>query len=1179
MEFSMRRLLVTVLLTTLPFASFANDLFQWTQSKVADNTLPQFMGNQAYKSGATFSINPTLLKKYKVNDSFTINISSSENYLAKITKIKFKENGIQHIIAQINHHGEITPVVMTLGIKQFFIRIVTTSNVLVAQGINNQGKLINEHLLSKANNSDITDVKIPQKNEQFQHSNPYQLKQAQLDSIKNSQIDDNIQTLKKVSRLQKIQSKLTSLNKLKTSDEIITVHVLFVYSLSAEELYQGDVATRLNHIVEVTNQIYLDSKINMQIAIADTLAIDYSDDILSDEALDAITYQSDEVFSDIENIRFEAGADMVALLRPSNDADPVCGLAWGNNDVNNSISYMYSHTSIDCSDYVNAHELGHNMGLAHSLDQGDEGYTYPFARGYRISDAENGFSTVMAYSTSNASKVYKFSNPNILCTEIACGIDKSDTVNGADASYALNQVRFQLANIMDTEVNLSLATDALNSIENTQLKNCIENQISSSGITYAAQLRSLYCSYRNINTLTGIESFSGLTSLYLDGNSLNDISPLASLLKLSTLSLSNSDISDLSSLSSITYLNNLSLSNNKITTLNGLENLSFLTYLNVAENNITNIAAISNNTALETLIIDNNLIVDITPLQPLVNLNWLSLNQNSITQSSSFTQLTQLTNLNLADNQLTDINGLSTLRKLEYLNLNNTNTSDLSPLNSLINLNTLSIVNNPITTIESLIYLYSLESLDASNTNISDISTIFMLHNVWSQISLSGSNDIFCWQLNYIDSFVEHEFYEKPTNCDSSTDNLDADNDGVTNSAELSDSFNPLYHNEQAGSLEFQIEKLLINETQQTVEFKVIRTSGNMGQVSIDIRTNNQSALAGDDFNEINQTLSFANNELYKTFSIDIIGDLIYENNETFEIELLNPVSATLGENSLLSVTIQDQGGVALSWLESNSEVDENSGTLVLTVTRPEESLGEMSVDINYVDNDAIHGVDYIFENQTITFIDGEYSKEIDVIIVDNDEYQDDRNFSLVISNPFNAYIEDNTQSMTIKIIDDDTPPSGIISFETNTLSFNENAGEVTITLIRTDGNFGELVISYAVTDISANQGSDFELANGTITFLTGEMNKTITLAITDDDSDENDETFSISLSADNASILGEIDDVTISIVDNDETVVTPPTTTPTTPSDNSSGGGGGSVYYLLLLLLTTQLYVKRKII
>lgn len=1157
----MKHLVTALLLATSPFTSIANDLLQWRQAKTASNATHHLIGNQAYKNGKDFSINTTRVKTYKVNDNITVNISPDENYLAKITKVKHKSNGIQHIIGEISHQGEITPIVMTIGEKQFFFRIVTANNVLVGQGVNGQGKLINEQMLSKANNSNISDVKLPQQSNTSQQNSSQQYSNQQ----QINQIQPN---------LHKHRTSLVSSTTRQISDEMVTVSVLFVYSLSAETLYQGDVFTRLNHLVEVTNQIYLDSEVNMQIEIADTLAIDYSDDILSDQALDDMTYQSHEVFSNIENIRFEAGADMVALLRPSNDADPVCGLAWGNSDVNNNINYMYSHTSIDCPDYVNAHELGHNMGLAHSLDQGNEGYSYPFARGYRISDPDNGFSTVMAYSASNAGKVYKFSNPEVLCTELACGIDRNDTVNGADASYALNQLRFQLANIMDSEPNLTLASEALNEVVSSGLKDCLENQINNYGITYAAQVRNLFCSYRNISSLQGIENFSGLTSLYLDGNNLTDISQLGSLSKLSTLSLSNTNIADLSPLSSISYLNNLTLSSNQIAALTGLENLNFLTYLNLNDNKINNISAISNNLALETILLENNQITDITPLQNLANVNWLSLNNNQITVLPSLSQLTKLTNFNITDNELIDINGLNALRQLEYLDIENTNTTDLSPIQSLINLKTLTISNNPLENLDSIIYSYNLTTLNATNTNITDLKPLFNLHNNWSQIRLFNSNNIYCWQVNYIDQFINYENYQQPNSCDDSEDNQDFDNDGTSNLAEITNNTNPLYDNEEAGSLEFQVASLSITETEQTIEFKVIRTAGNMGQIKVDVRAINQAAIAGEDFSAVNQTLNFSDKELFKTFNIDIIGDNIYENNETFEVELLNPESASLGEISTLTVTLQDEGGVALTWGQTFNEVNENANTLTLTVTRPGDSIGEMSVDINFLDNTAINGVDYIFENQTVTFLEGEFNKVLVVDILDNDVHQENRSFTLEMTNPVNAYIEENTQNTTIEIIDDDTPPIGIINVEASSLSFNENDGEVSINLQRVNGEFGDIVIHYDLVDITTTQGSDYTLSSGTLTFQDGETEKNITLSISDDSNDESDETFTITLTADDMSIIGALNEVTITIVDNDETViVTPP---PTTASEESSSSGGGALFYLVFVLILTQIMTRK---
>ncbi|MDO6446908.1 Calx-beta domain-containing protein [Colwellia sp. 1_MG-2023] len=1156
----MKRLLATVLLSTFAVTSSAIDLFNWQATKSGSQTTAQLMGNQAYQNAQNFSVNSALLKNHKVNDVITVNLAADESYQAKITHIKRKKNGIVHIIAKINHHHETTPVILTLGENQFFFRIVTDNQVYVAQGNNNQGKLLNERWLYKANGNHINDVKIPQESARFSQKSTH--KAAQQLALSHQENQDSI-TSSTLPAVAKLSTTSAAIN----NDDIATVNVLFVYSLSAETLYGGDVTTRLNHLVEVTNQIYLDSEVNMQIAIADTLAVDYPDEILSEQALDDITYQSHEAFTNIENIRFEAGADMVALLRPNMPEDTVCGIAWGNSAVNNSIGFMYSHTSIDCSDYVNAHEMGHNMGLAHSLAQGDEGYSFPFARGYRVEDLDNGFSTVMAYSTATAGKVYKFSNPNILCTEIACGIDKEDTENGADASYALNQLRFQLANMMDTETDLTLASEAINNIENAGLKNCLENQINNYNITYAGQVRDLFCSYRNISSLAGLEKFNGLTSVYLNGNNLTDISALSSLTKISTLSLSNNNITQLNSLDSLLYLNNLTVTNNQLTSLNGLENLSFLTYLDATDNQIDDITALSNHLALETLLLDNNNVTNILNLPALENITWLSLNNNQISELPSLSKLTKLNKIYIADNQLSNFSGLKALKEIQFLDVENNMISDLTPLNSFRNLQSLTISNNPIADLEPIVNLYSLTTLNATNTDITELSALFNLHNTWSQIRLFGSDNLYCWQVNYVEKFFQFENYQQPSACDTSDENQDFDTDGVTNSQEISNNTNPLYNSEYAGEVSFQIEQLSLNETEQTITLKVIRSLGDKGEINVTVRTADQTATANQDYKAIEQTLTFNDKQVFQTFTLNILADQSYEANESFIVELVNPVSANLGDKNTLNVTLQDNGGTALSWQVSTNEVNENSTSLTLTVTRPDDSLGVMSVDIISLDDTAINGTDYLFNPQTITFLNGEYSKDISIDIIDNELYQGDKVFSLIMTNPSNAYIEENTETATIIIKEDETPARGEITFDSNAVSFNEDDGEVTIKVLRINGSYGQLNVNYQVTNDTATQASDFDLSNGTLTFLADEVEKTISFSIIDDTNDESNETFTIALSTDDISTLGEIAQVTVSIVDNDEAVVIPPTPTPDNNS-GGSGGGGGSISWILVMLL-----------
>lgn len=230
------------------------------------------------------------------------------------------------------------------------------------------------------------------------------------------------------------------------SDTIAVVDAYILYNHAAEQLYGSNagVLTRINHIVAVTNDIYRASNVKIELNALRIDKVDYPQHYSSQEALQHATGQgSNHMFLSHERqIRDAIGADTMILLRPDVH-DGTCGRAWLNSNFSNN-TYMVSHTSIDCSDDTNAHELGHNMGLSHSRRQGDIGATYPFALGHGV---DGSFTTVMAYPSafSGASRMYKYASPTLDCNGYPCGVDKTDQVNGADAVYALNQKRFEIA--------------------------------------------------------------------------------------------------------------------------------------------------------------------------------------------------------------------------------------------------------------------------------------------------------------------------------------------------------------------------------------------------------------------------------------------------------------------------------------------------------------------------------------------------------------------------------------------------------------------------------------------------------------------------------------------------------------------------------------------------------------
>ena len=225
-----------------------------------------------------------------------------------------------------------------------------------------------------------------------------------------------------------------STNVFAVADTPTKLDTLILYSQGAADKYDGDIETRVNHLIATTNKIYEDSGLNVQMNAVKIQKYEMDDTATSNTILSQIRKDAN-----VTAIRNSVGADNVVMYRPYAH-DGVCGLAYQNNYLSNPDAtwvekYMFAHVTIDCGGYVTAHEVGHNSGLGHSAAQGSTG-AYTYARGHGVQDT---FTTVMAYSgVYNGKKIYKYSSPTLDCNGLPCGIDEGEE-NEADAVKALNQ--------------------------------------------------------------------------------------------------------------------------------------------------------------------------------------------------------------------------------------------------------------------------------------------------------------------------------------------------------------------------------------------------------------------------------------------------------------------------------------------------------------------------------------------------------------------------------------------------------------------------------------------------------------------------------------------------------------------------------------------------------------------
>ncbi|MGH2730473.1 MAG: Calx-beta domain-containing protein [Actinomycetota bacterium] len=120
------------------------------------------------------------------------------------------------------------------------------------------------------------------------------------------------------------------------------------------------------------------------------------------------------------------------------------------------------------------------------------------------------------------------------------------------------------------------------------------------------------------------------------------------------------------------------------------------------------------------------------------------------------------------------------------------------------------------------------------------------------------------------------------------------------------------------------------------------------------------------------------------------------------------------------------------------------------------------------------------------------------------------------------------------------SPQGPRIQFNSATYDVGEDAGSISITVIRTGDASGSASVDYATEGGSATVAEDYQSASGTLTFADAETSQSFSLQVVDDESAEDNETVGLSLSNATGAGLG-LSSATLTIDDDDGVDATPP--------------------------------------
>jgi Calx-beta domain/IPT/TIG domain len=198
-------------------------------------------------------------------------------------------------------------------------------------------------------------------------------------------------------------------------------------------------------------------------------------------------------------------------------------------------------------------------------------------------------------------------------------------------------------------------------------------------------------------------------------------------------------------------------------------------------------------------------------------------------------------------------------------------------------------------------------------------------------------------------------------------------------------------------------------------------------------------------------------------------------------------------------------------WWNSYLNVNENIGTVTMTVYRYNGSSGTVTVDYATSNGSALAGTAYTAKSGTLTFADGEVTKDISIPIIDNNTWDGGTSyFNLTLSNATGGASISN--ALAYVYIYDNEPQPVVSIADVNVPEGNSGTSNANFTATISGARSVNAVVNWYTSSNTATPGVDYVSNSGTLTFTPADTQKTFSVGINGDAVYEPDETFYVFL-------------------------------------------------------------------
>ncbi len=304
------------------------------------------------------------------------------------------------------------------------------------------------------------------------------------------------------------------------------------------------------------------------------------------------------------------------------------------------------------------------------------------------------------------------------------------------------------------------------------------------------------------------------------------------------------------------------------------------------------------------------------------------------------------------------------------------------------------------------------------------------------------------------------------------------------------------------------------DETPGPLSFTLQLSQPSAKVITVNYATADGSAKAELDYTAKSGMVTFNPMDPAETVEVELLPDSIYEGDETLTLTLSSPTNATTPSPSEVGTITDDDDPPTIS-IDDMPDIAETAGsTRAFTVSLIRAAGFDLTVDYDTVGLGASAGLDYDTASGTLIFLAGETTKLLVVEIFNDALDEDPEDFrvdlsSIVVPPGFSASFADDQGFGTI--IDEDPLPS--LSVDNPSVDEGDSGPTMltfTVTLSPESGR--DVSVPYVTVAGSATEGTDYELASGTLDFVAGDVTETVDVTVNGDTRDENNETVTLIL-------------------------------------------------------------------